>query len=77
MIYDGFKASLAAGVPKEKAGILVDEPFGSDILRDAARNGYSIAYTVEKSGQESISSTGTTSPGTLRRSTRPLKVLVP
>ena len=52
VIYDGFKAALAAGVPKEKAGILVDEQFGSDILRDAARNGYSIAYTVEKSGQE-------------------------
>jgi len=52
VIYDGFKAALAAGVPKEKAGILVDEQFGSDILRDAARNGFSIAYTVEKSGQD-------------------------
>lgn len=52
VIYDGFKAALSAGVPKGKAGILVDEQFGSDILRDAARNGYSIAYTVEKSGQE-------------------------
>ena len=40
VIYDGFKAALAAGVPKEKAGILVDEQFGSDILRDAARNGF-------------------------------------
>jgi len=36
----------------EKAGILVDEQFGSDILRDAARNGFSVALTVEKSGQE-------------------------
>jgi 5-dehydro-2-deoxygluconokinase len=36
----------------EKAGILVDEQFGSGILRDAARNGYTIAYTVERSGQE-------------------------
>jgi len=52
VIYDGFKAALAAGVPKDKAGILVDEQFGSDILRDAARNGFSIACTVEKSGQE-------------------------
>jgi 5-dehydro-2-deoxygluconokinase len=52
VIYDGFKAALAAGVPEQKGGILVDEQFGSDILRDAARNGYSIAYTVEKSGQE-------------------------
>jgi 5-dehydro-2-deoxygluconokinase len=52
VIYDGFKAALAAGVPQEKAGILVDEQFGSEILRDAARNGFSTAYTVEKSGQE-------------------------
>jgi len=52
VIYDGFKAAVAAGVPKEKAGILVDEQFGSDILRDAARSGFSVALTVEKSGQE-------------------------
>jgi 5-dehydro-2-deoxygluconokinase len=51
LIYDGFKAALEAGVPKEKAGILVDEQFGSEILRDATRNGFSTAYTVEKSGQ--------------------------
>jgi 5-dehydro-2-deoxygluconokinase len=52
VIYDGFKAALTAGVPKERAGILVDEQFGSDILRDAASKGFSFAYTVEKSGQE-------------------------
>ncbi len=28
VIYEGFKAAVAAGVPKEKAGILVDEQFG-------------------------------------------------
>src|SRR6478672_8377705 len=38
VIYDGFLAALAAGVPKEKAGILVDEQFGAAILRDAASN---------------------------------------
>src|SRR5215471_15410349 len=52
VIYDSFKAALTAGVPKEKAGILVDEQFGSDILRDATRNGFSVSYTVEKSVQE-------------------------
>jgi len=51
VIYDGFKAALAAGVLKEKAGILVDEQFGSEILRDAAREGFTTACTVEKSGQ--------------------------
>jgi myo-inositol catabolism protein IolC len=50
VIYDGFQAAVAAGVPKEKAGILVDEQFGSAILRDAAKNGYSTACPAEKSG---------------------------
>src|SRR5689334_75545 len=52
VIYDGFKAALAAGVPQEKAGILVDEQFGAAILRDAAANGYLTACPAEKSGQD-------------------------
>jgi 5-dehydro-2-deoxygluconokinase len=52
VIYDGFKAAIAGGVPKEKAGILVDEQFGAAILRDAAANGYMTACPAEKSGQE-------------------------
>jgi myo-inositol catabolism protein IolC len=52
VIYDGFKAAVAAGVPKERAGILVDEQFGGSILRDAAADGYAIASPAEKSGQE-------------------------
>jgi myo-inositol catabolism protein IolC len=52
VIYDGFKAAVAAGVPKEKAGILVDEQFGAAILRDAAANRYITACPAEKSGQE-------------------------
>src|ERR1700676_5007068 len=52
VIYEGFKAAIAAGVPKEKAGILVDEQFGAAILRDAAKQGYLIACPAEKSGQE-------------------------
>src|SRR5215813_12696652 len=31
VIYDGFKAAVEAGAPKEKAGILVDEDFGKRI----------------------------------------------
>jgi myo-inositol catabolism protein IolC len=50
--YDGFKAALAAGVPREKAGILVDEQFGAAILRDAAEQGYTTACPSEKSGQD-------------------------
>ena len=52
VIYDGFKAAVVAGVPKEKAGILVDEQFGAAILRDAATQGYVTACPAEKSGQE-------------------------
>jgi myo-inositol catabolism protein IolC len=36
IIYDGFRSALGAGVPKEKAGVLVDEQFGAAILRAAA-----------------------------------------
>ena len=52
VIYDGFKAAVEAGVPKEKAGILVDEQFGAAILRDAAARGFTIACPAEKSGQD-------------------------
>jgi myo-inositol catabolism protein IolC len=52
VIYDGFKAAIAAGVPKDKAGILVDEQFGSAILRDATAQGHLTACPAEKSGQE-------------------------
>ena len=51
-IYDGFKAAVAEGVPKERAGILVDEQFGAAVLRDASQAGYITACPVEKSGQE-------------------------
>jgi 5-dehydro-2-deoxygluconokinase len=52
VIYDAFKASVAAGVPQARAGILVDEQFGAAILRDAARHGYSTSCPAEKSGQD-------------------------
>ena len=52
VIYDGFQAALAGGVPRAKAGILVDEQFGAAILRDAVKNGYLTASSAEKSGQE-------------------------
>jgi myo-inositol catabolism protein IolC len=52
VIYEGFQSALAAGVPKEKAGILVDEQFGGAILRDAAAQGIVTASPAEKSGQD-------------------------
>jgi 5-dehydro-2-deoxygluconokinase len=50
VIYDGFKAAVAGGVPKERAGILVDEQFGSAILHDAHKQGFITSCPAEKSG---------------------------
>jgi myo-inositol catabolism protein IolC len=51
VIYDGFLAALAGGIPKEKAAILVDEQFGSAILHDAASDDIACACPAEKSGR--------------------------
>ncbi len=52
VIYDGFLAAMSGGVDKAKAGILVDEHFGADILRDARRSGIITCAPTEKSGQD-------------------------
>src|ERR1700690_1212314 len=52
VIYDAFVSAVHAGVPKEKAGILVDEQFGAAILKDAAAAGYATSCPAEKSGQD-------------------------
>jgi myo-inositol catabolism protein IolC len=52
VIYDAFKAAVAGGVPQEYAGILVDETFGAEILRDASKQGFITACPAEKSGQD-------------------------
>ena len=52
VIYDGFRAAIAGGLPKEHAGLLVDEQFGASILTDAAAEGFHTACPAEKSGQE-------------------------
>jgi len=52
VIYDAFQDAVAGGVPKERAGILVDEQFGDAILRDAAQKRYITSCPAEKSGQD-------------------------
>jgi 5-dehydro-2-deoxygluconokinase len=52
IIFAGFRSALELGVPKEIAGLLVDEAFGSEILREANRSGFTFAMPVEKSGQD-------------------------
>ena len=73
VIYDGFRTAVAAGVPKDKACVLVDEQFGAAILRDCAARGYPFAAPAEKSGARGVrfSSTATASPSTSRPSIRP------
>ncbi|MEM2917082.1 MAG: DUF2090 domain-containing protein [Candidatus Bathyarchaeia archaeon] len=52
MIFEGFKLALKKGVPKDIAGLLVDEEFGEDILKEAKKHGLTFAMPVEKSGQD-------------------------
>ncbi|WP_031409723.1 2-deoxy-5-keto-D-gluconate 6-phosphate aldolase domain-containing protein [Thiomonas sp. FB-Cd] len=52
LIYEGFQLALEAGVPRDAAGILVDEEFGSAILRDAHQRGFITALSTESSGSE-------------------------
>jgi 5-dehydro-2-deoxygluconokinase len=51
-IFEGFKKAVDKGVSKRTGGLLVDEEFGADILREAKTSGYIFAMPVEKSGQE-------------------------
>jgi hypothetical protein len=57
VIYDGFLAALARGIPREEAGILVDEQFGAAILRDATSKNIVTACSLEKSGQAEFDTT--------------------
>jgi len=52
MIFVGFKLALKKGVPKEIAGLLVDEEFGAEILKEAKKSDLTFAMPVEKSGQD-------------------------
>jgi myo-inositol catabolism protein IolC len=51
VIYEGFLQAVQQGVPRDRAGILVDEEFGASILRDAKSRGTIFAMSTEKSGQ--------------------------
>ncbi|MEO8032538.1 MAG: DUF2090 domain-containing protein [Gemmatimonadota bacterium] len=52
VIYDGFRQAVDDGVPKERAGILVDEEFGAAILRDAKARGFVTVVSTETSGSD-------------------------
>lgn len=52
LIYEGFVLAIERGLPRQAGGILVDEQFGADILRDARRRGFVTALSTEQSGSE-------------------------
>jgi myo-inositol catabolism protein IolC len=52
VIFDGFLVALDQGVPKQDAGVLVDEEFGAEIARRARALGITLAMPAEKSGEE-------------------------
>jgi myo-inositol catabolism protein IolC len=52
VIFEGFKVALDEGAPKDAAGILIDEQFGTEAARQAKRDGILLAMPVEKSGRE-------------------------
>ena len=51
LIYQGLRDARAQ-LTEGQAGVLVDEEFGAQVLRDARRDGLVVAMPVEKSGQE-------------------------
>jgi myo-inositol catabolism protein IolC len=52
IVFEGFKLAVKKKVPKDIAGLLVDEEFGASVLREAKKEGLTFAMPVEKSGQE-------------------------
>ena len=50
LIYEGFRQAVSGCVFSDAAGILVDEEFGTNILRDAHQRGFVTALPVEQSG---------------------------
>ncbi len=52
VIFEGFLRGLEEGAPRDAAGMLVDEQFGSDLARRGKKEGVILAMPVEKSGQD-------------------------
>src|SRR5260221_954311 len=54
IIYAGFEQAISDHVPSDRIGILVDEQFGSAILRDAVSKGYITAVPGRKTGPDRV-----------------------
>ena len=52
LVWRGFLDALAHGAPRDAAGILVDEQYGSAVAREAHKEGVVFALPVEKTGRD-------------------------
>lgn len=52
LIYEAFKKAISQSVQKDQSAILVDEEYGSEVLKDAMIQKFTTLLTTEKSGQE-------------------------
>jgi myo-inositol catabolism protein IolC len=52
IIFEGLRRAVEQSAPKERAGLLVDEDYGSAVARAARQEGFTLAMPVEKSGQD-------------------------
>lgn len=52
MIYEGFQKALKTGLPKADMGVLVDEQFGQEVIKNARQDGVTLCIAAEKSGQD-------------------------
>jgi 5-dehydro-2-deoxygluconokinase len=51
LVFEAFQQAITQGAPRELAGVLVDEQFGSAVARKAKSAGFTLAMPVERSGQ--------------------------
>lgn len=52
LVWRGFLDALAHGAPRDAAGILIDEQYGSAVAREARKEGVVFAMPVEKTGRD-------------------------
>lgn len=52
LVWRGFLDALARGAPRDAAGILIDEQYGSAVAREAHKEGVVFALPVEKTGRD-------------------------
>jgi myo-inositol catabolism protein IolC len=52
LVWRGLLEALAQGAPREAAGVLIDEQYGSAVAQEAHRQGIVFAMPVEKTGRD-------------------------